>query len=79
MKLASARAWMAQDLLSTFGTEIEEVALRPGTGGAFEIRFGDTLIWERAREGGFVDIKTLKRRVKDIAAPGRALGRADRG
>jgi selenoprotein W-related protein len=26
-------AWMAQELLSTFGTELGEVALLPGTGG----------------------------------------------
>ena len=31
-------AWMAQELLTTFETEIGEVTLRPGTGGIFEIR-----------------------------------------
>ena len=30
-------AWLAQELLSTFGTELGEVALAPGTGGVFEI------------------------------------------
>ena len=28
-------AWMAQELLSTFGADIAEVALVPGTGGAY--------------------------------------------
>ena len=29
--------WMAQELLSTFGTELGEVTLVPGTGGVFTI------------------------------------------
>lgn len=28
-------AWMAQELLATFGEDLAEVALRPATGGAF--------------------------------------------
>ena len=45
--------WMAQELLSTFGTELGGVTLVPGTGGIFEIRVGDELVWERKRDGGF--------------------------
>ena len=30
-------AWMAQELLSTFGTDLGEVSLQPGTGGVFVI------------------------------------------
>jgi selenoprotein W-related protein len=30
-------AWMAQELLTTFEQEIGEVALRPGTGGVFDV------------------------------------------
>ena len=71
-------AWMAQELLSTFGTEIGEVALRPGTGGVFQIDVDGALVWDRARDGGFPDVKTLKRLVRDRAAPGRALGHVDR-
>ena len=29
-------AWLAQELRSTFGTDLGEVALAPGTGGVFE-------------------------------------------
>ncbi|TGV77465.1 selenoprotein, partial [Mesorhizobium sp. M00.F.Ca.ET.149.01.1.1] len=29
--------WMAQELLSTFGTDLGEVTLVPGTGGIFTI------------------------------------------
>jgi selenoprotein W-related protein len=31
-------AWMAQELLVTFETELGEVALVPGTGGIFEVK-----------------------------------------
>jgi selenoprotein W-related protein len=71
-------AWMAQELLSTFGTDIGEVALIPGTGGVFQIVCDDELIWERKRDGGFPDIKTLKQLVRDKVAPERDLGHTDR-
>ncbi len=70
--------WMAQELLSTFGTDLQEVTLRPGTGGIFQITVDGEMIWDRARDGGFPDIKTLKRRVRDHVSPDRALGHIDR-
>ncbi|MGE7416690.1 SelT/SelW/SelH family protein [Methylobacterium tarhaniae] len=70
--------WMAQELLSTFRDALGEVALIPGTGGAFAITCGDALIWERKRDGGFPDIKILKQRVRDRIEPGRDLGHIDR-
>ena len=72
-------AWMAQELLSTFGTDLGEVALVPGTGGVFAVTCGDALLWERKRDGGFPDAKLLKQRVRDHVDPGRDLGHADRG
>lgn len=71
-------AWMAQELLSTFGTELDAVALVPGTGGIFEIRSGEILVWERKRDGGFPDVKTLKQAVRDLIDPDRDLGHIDR-
>jgi selenoprotein W-related protein len=71
-------AWMAQELLSTFGTELGSVTLIPGTGGVFEIRLDGELIWERKRDGGFPDVKALKQMVRDRVAPGRDLGHTDR-
>ena len=47
--------WMAQELLSTFGTELGEVVLVPGTGGVFEVTVDGTTVWERKRDGGFPD------------------------
>ncbi len=71
-------AWMAQELLSTFGADIAEVALVPGTGGAFEIVLDGELIWERKRDGGFPEAKVLKQLVRDRVWPERDLGHSDR-
>ncbi len=71
-------AWMAQELLSTFGTELGEVALVPGSGGIFEIHVDGTRIWSRKDDGGFPDAAPLKQRVRDIIAPERSLGHTDR-
>ena len=71
-------AWMAQELLTTFETEIGGVTLVPGTGGIFEVRSGDALLWSRKAEGRFPDIKELKQRVRDRIAPDKALGHSDK-
>lgn len=71
-------AWMAQELLQTFGTDLGGVTLCPGTGGIFEIRLDGALIWERKRDGGFPDVKALKQMVRDRVDPGRDLGHVDR-
>ena len=69
---------MAQELLSTFRDDLSEVALIPGTGGRFAIEIEGAMIWERKRDGGFPDIKTLKQRVRDCLDPTRDLGHIDR-
>lgn len=71
-------AWLAQELLTTFEGELGEVALRPGTGGVFEIRLGDELIWSRKQEGRFPEAKEIKQRIRDHVAPARSLGHSDR-
>jgi selenoprotein W-related protein len=71
-------AWIAQELLTTFQDDLGEVALRPGTGGIFEVLVDGETIWSRAAEGRFPDIKELKQRVRDRIAPGRDLGHTDR-
>ena len=68
---------MAQELLTTFQDEIGEVALVPGTGGVFEVRIGDEVIWSRAEQGRFADIKELKQLVRDRIAPGKELGHSE--
>ena len=69
--------WTAQELLTTFQSELGEVALVPGTGGVFEIRVGDEVVWSRAAEGRFPELKEVKQRLRDVIAPGRALGHSD--
>ncbi len=71
-------AWMAQELLTSFEAELTEVALAPGTGGVFEVRVNGDLIWSRAEQGRFPDIKELKQLVRDRVAPDKDLGHTDR-
>jgi selenoprotein W-related protein len=55
-----------------------EVALVPGTGGVFDIRVDDELIWSRTEAHCFPDIKQLKQLVRDRIAPTKDLGHSER-
>jgi len=71
-------AWLAQELLTTFEQELDEVSLRPGSeGGIFEVRLNGEALWSRATEGRFPEAKELKQRLRDRIAPGRDLGHVD--
>jgi len=71
-------AWLAQELLTTFEAELGEVALIPSQqSGTFRILVNDAQVWSRQADGGFPAAAELKRRVRDIVAPGRALGHSD--
>lgn len=71
-------AWIAQELLQTFGEDLGEVALIPGTGGIYEIAVDGRTIWERKADGGFPGPRDVKQRLRDVIAPGRDLGHVDR-
>ena len=71
-------AWMAQELLSTFGEDLGSVTLKPSTGGIFQIHYDEALIWDRKNDGGFPGPKELKQRVRDRLDPARDLGHIDR-
>ena len=71
-------AWTAQELLITFENELAEVALVPATGGRFEVRVDERLIWSRKDEGRFPELKELKQRLRDHIAPDKPLGHSDR-
>ncbi|MDX2195474.1 MAG: SelT/SelW/SelH family protein [Cytophagales bacterium] len=72
-------AWMAQELLTTFDTEISQVALIPSaTGGKFEVKVNEKVVFDRKSEGQFVEIKVLKQIIRDVVAPDKNLGHSDR-
>jgi selenoprotein W-related protein len=70
--------WMAQELLTTFNTDITSLALVPGTGGIFEVRLNDAVIFSRKEVGRFPESKELKQLVRDVIDPERPLGHSDR-
>lgn len=85
-------AYFGQELLSTFGTSIGEIALIPATGGIFtvhityqpptsndsgQVETKETLVWDRKAEGGFPETKVLKQRVRNIIEPDKNLGHSD--
>ncbi|MFL1454826.1 SelT/SelW/SelH family protein [Marinobacter sp. GN3S48] len=71
-------AWMAQELLTTFEGELDELTLHPGSGGIFEIWVNGKQIWSREQQGGFPEIKQLKQLVRDEISPQRDLGHSDK-
>jgi selenoprotein W-related protein len=71
-------SWMAQELLSTFDTELDELTLKPGTGGIFEVYANGERIWSRKEAGRFPEITELKQLVRDQIAPERDLGHSDK-
>lgn len=70
--------WIAQELLFTFGEDLEAVSLKPSdTGGLFRVTVDGELLWDREAEGYFPEIKRLKQKVRDLVAPERDLGHSD--
>ena len=70
--------WMAQELVTTFAQEVGSVILTPdATGGVFEVRVNEEVIWSRKQQGGFPEMREIKQSVRDRIAPGRSLGHSD--
>ena len=69
---------MAQELLTTFVEEVGEVALIPGTGGVFEVKVDEKLIFSRKEMGRFPDIKEMKQLVRDEIAPDKSIGHSEK-
>jgi selenoprotein W-related protein len=71
-------AWMAQELLTTFVDDLQEVTLRPSeVSGRFQVFLNEEIIFDRKREGRFPEAKELKQIVRDIVCPERNLGHSD--
>jgi selenoprotein W-related protein len=72
-------AWIAQELLTTFEAELDEVALVPGrSAGVFIVRVDGRVVFDRAEARRFPELPELKQMVRDHVAPGRMLGHSDR-
>lgn len=71
-------AWLAQELLTTFEQDLYNVALKPGTGGIFEITLNGQLIFSRKEAGRFPEAKEIKQLIRDCIDPARDLGHSDR-
>jgi selenoprotein W-related protein len=71
-------SWFAQELLTTFESELGEVALIPNdAGGVFEVRLDGVTLFSRKDAGRFPEAAELKRLVRDRVAPERKLGHVD--
>ena len=71
-------SWLAQELLTSLGEELGEVALQPGDGGIFEVHLDGERIWAKSLSGRFPEPKDIKQLVRDRVAPGKDLGHSDR-
>lgn len=69
---------MAQELLTTFQDELEEVTLKPGTAGVYDIFLDNHLLFSRKEQDRFPDIKELKQLIRDGIAPEKDLGHSEK-
>jgi selenoprotein W-related protein len=67
-------AWLAQELLTTFESELAEVALRPGSGGLFEVRLDGEVVASNREDRKMPEPGEVKRLLRDRLAPGRRIG-----
>jgi selenoprotein W-related protein len=70
-------SWMMQEILTTFQGEVISVTLTPKSGGIFEIFLDKEKIYSRSDFGGFLDIKDVKKLIRDKINPGKNLGHTD--
>lgn len=71
-------AWTAQELLTTFETELSSVSLQPSSlAGTFDVRVDGHPVWERKAQGRFPEMKELKQLIRDRVAPERNLGHSE--
>lgn len=69
--------WIAQELLTTFENELDEVALQPGDSGEFSVWLNGSCMWDRKVNGGFPELKVLKQSIRDVVAQDKDLGHSD--
>lgn len=71
-------AWLAQELLYTFGLALTEVALKPGSGGHFIVRLNGEVLCSRREAGRFPEAKEIKRLVHDRIGSDRPIGHLEK-
>jgi selenoprotein W-related protein len=65
---------MAEELLTTFGAELGEVALRPGSGGIFEVVVDGVVVATNRDHAPVPDPADVKRAIRDLVSPDRKIG-----
>ncbi len=71
-------SWNAQELLTTFESNLKAVTLTPsGAGGIYTVSVDGKVIWDRKEQGRFPEMKELKQLVRDSIAPDKDLGHSD--
>lgn len=75
-------AYFGTEILATFSEEINSFTLipsrPPGKGGVFTVTVNGQVVWDRAEQGGFPEVKELKQIVRDVLVPTKDLGHSDR-
>lgn len=72
-------AYMAQELLTTFETDLHGVLLHPSeVAGRYTVFINQNILFDRKREGRFPEIKELKQLVRDRVDPDKNLGHSDK-
>lgn len=67
-------AWLAQELLTTFEEDLIEVAIKPGSGGIFEVALDGDVIATNRETKRMPETGEVKRLVRDRLAPDRRIG-----
>ncbi len=67
-------AWLAQELLTTFEDNLSEVALKPSSGGIFEVALDGDVIATNRETKRMPETSEVKRLVRDRLVPERRIG-----
>lgn len=66
--------WLAQELLTTFGEELGEVAIVPGSGGIFEVALDGEVVASNRADKKMPEPAEAKRAIRDRVAPDKRIG-----
>lgn len=59
-------AWVAQELLHTYGDFVRGLTLVPSGGGVFEVRADGAVLFDNKAEGRFPEIRELKEKLNQL-------------